>query len=444
MNNFSKNKILNFISLTFPSVLISLFVCFVFYPGFMSYDTLHALRGARNGVVDSAWPPMVSYIWRSVDLVSTNPSAMHFFQVFILVSSIFYIIYHNSNKISLTVFGLFLYLSFPAILGTLAVIWKDVLMAAFFLASHAIIIFMRSLKSNVWFLMYFIIVIFMIFLGISSRHNAIFGAFPLLFYLVYVSVNKLNVNKGKVFYIAALTFVLSGGLYGFKSQLDHYSLPGFHNIQSATTGFIESVRVLDIAGASICVGENLYADINKDLTVNDIKTIYDPKHVNLSAGLFEKVGVDHRINKIWIDTLLNHPVCFFYNKYYMTYYLIGLNSGKQFLITAPAIDENEYGYKLEKSTVRDSFVNYITNISQFFVLKPWFIWLVALCIFVVLGFKRKLTLDLTVLYTSSFMYFLGLFLFGNASDARLAFFTTTGFIVFILICVVNWSRDKYK
>lgn len=75
-------------SLAIP-LLFSLGVAALFYPGFMSYDTLHALRSARNGVIDSMWPPMVSYVWRVVDLVSSNPSAMHFSQVFLLLFSIF-------------------------------------------------------------------------------------------------------------------------------------------------------------------------------------------------------------------------------------------------------------------------------------------------------------------------------------------------------------------
>ena len=56
-------------------LLGSIGVAALFYPGFMSYDTLHALRGARIGVTDSMWPPMVSYVWRAVDMVSVNPSA---------------------------------------------------------------------------------------------------------------------------------------------------------------------------------------------------------------------------------------------------------------------------------------------------------------------------------------------------------------------------------
>ncbi len=113
-------------------IIVSLIIVATFYPGFMSYDTLHALRGARNGVTDSEWPPMVSYVWRVIDVFCKNPSAMHFSQISLLLISISYILYFFTKKISYCLFFLILYLSAPTILGTIAVIWKDVLMSAFF------------------------------------------------------------------------------------------------------------------------------------------------------------------------------------------------------------------------------------------------------------------------------------------------------------------------
>ena len=57
MNFYFKNSISNLIVM---SLLMTLAICFTFYPGFMSYDSLHALRGARGEVTDSVWPPMGS------------------------------------------------------------------------------------------------------------------------------------------------------------------------------------------------------------------------------------------------------------------------------------------------------------------------------------------------------------------------------------------------
>ena len=173
-------------------LLFALGIAALFYPGFMSYDTLHALRGARNGVIDSIWPPMVSYVWRAVDLVSVDPSAMHFAQVFLLLFSIFFIVFSFVRKIRYCVLFLFFYLAIPCVLGTVAVIWKDVLMAAFFLAGFAVIASMRQ-DINKWvFIFLSLIATLLIFLGVCSRHNAITGAVPLLFYLALVICSRIT------------------------------------------------------------------------------------------------------------------------------------------------------------------------------------------------------------------------------------------------------------
>ena len=134
-------------------LLFSIGVSALFYPGFMTYDTLHALRSARNGGTDSMWPPMVSYVWRAVDLVSSNPSAMHFLQVFILLFSIFVVVFIFTKKIRYATGFLIFYLSIPVVLGTVAVIWKDVLMAAFFMAGFLVIVSTRFVANKYWFVL---------------------------------------------------------------------------------------------------------------------------------------------------------------------------------------------------------------------------------------------------------------------------------------------------
>jgi hypothetical protein len=38
-------------------------VCVISWPGFMSFDSMYALRQARTGIETGVWPPMVSYLW---------------------------------------------------------------------------------------------------------------------------------------------------------------------------------------------------------------------------------------------------------------------------------------------------------------------------------------------------------------------------------------------
>ena len=425
--------------LTIP-LLMSLGVAALFYPGFMSYDTLHALGSARNGVTDSHWPPMVSYVWRVVDLVSHNPSAMHFSQVFLLLFSIFFVLFLFTNKIAYATTFLLIYLSIPAVLGTVAVIWKDVLMAAFFLAGFAVIAFMRFVINKWWFIFLLLLALFIIFLGVCSRHNAITGAVPLLYYLALVVCSRVLKRPIHLWLgVILLGSVLTSTVFITKTLLDNYSLPNLERL-STNDFLIRSVRVLDVAGASLCVGSNLFGDVAPNLSLAEIRSVYDPRHVNLSKGLLDRGDVYRRIDKIWLSVALHHPVCFFNHKLQLTKYLVGANKGAQFIITHPSIDNNEYGYSLPESSLRDAASAYIVHASQLPFFKPWFLYLISIGAFISMVRVRALTAAYLTIFLSAILYFAGLVVFGNAADARLLFYTTTALSMFTFISMLEFKK----
>ncbi len=448
MINRPLHPTLNQIYLFAIPLLFSIGIATLFYPGFMSYDTLHALHGARHGVTDSEWPPMVSYVWRAVDLVSHNPSAMHFSQVFLLLFSISFIVFLFTKKILNSVLFLILYLSVPVILGTIAVIWKDVLMAAFFLGGFSIIMTMRHVQSKKAFLFLLLLAILFLFTGVCSRHNAMAGAIPLIFYLAFViSLRAVTKPLYLISSVIILGTVLSGTIFFTKTQLDHYSLPDLVKMKNSTGTFIESVRILDIAGASLCLNNNFFSTITPDLSLAEIRTLYVPKHMNLSLGLLSRVGYsaaskDSRIDKIWWGLAVHHPFCFFYNKLQLTKYLIGANNGEQFLITSPSVENNEYGYKLSDSPLRNSVVSYIIQASKLTFFKPWFLYLLSVGSVIYMIQARAITLEIAVILLSAILYFIGLVLFGNAADARLPFYTTTALFMLTFFSFLDIKKHQ--
>jgi hypothetical protein len=423
--------------------LVSLGIAALFYPGFMSYDSLHSLRGARNGVTDSEWPPMVSYVWRAVDLISSNPSAMHFSQIYILLLSIYSIVFIFTRKIRYATLFLVVYLSIPVVLGTVAVIWKDVLMAAFLLAGFAVTLFVATSVHRWRFILLSLLALLLIFLGVCSRHNAITGAVPLLFYLAFV-LSKRLIKRPLYIWLSfvLLGSVLTGSVFVTKTLLDNYSLPSFHKLDNSTSLFIHVVRVLDVAGASVCVGNNLFAEMAPNLSLSEISSKYDPKHINLSSGLLAIVGVDSRINKIWLNVAIHHPVCILYNKFELTKYMLGANKEGQFLVTDSSIVNNEYGYSLRESSLRNAVVGYIVKASDFFFYKPWFLYLISIIAFVYMLRIRALTAPCLTLYLSATFYLSSLIMFGNAADARLTFYTTTVLIMFTFISIIEFKKVK--
>ncbi len=421
---------------------LSLSLIFLFYPGFMSYDTLHALRGARFGVTESLYPPMVSYIWRCVDFISKNPSAMHFFQVSLLITSVFYVVYFYSKKVNYSVVFLCFYLTIPVILGTLAVIWKDVLMAAFFMAAFISTLAMKHINNLKLLTLISLMSIFLIFLGICSRHNAIFASIPLIFYLSWIIITKLKKNIIISYVFSGLLGILILGVsFTLKTKvIDTYSLPDFHVIDNKTDDFLKIVRFMDIAGASVCENRNLFGNTAPNLTIDEIKNGYDARHINLSKELFDKIGFNENTKIDWANTFANYPLCFFDHRLEMTKHMLGFNLKKQYIITAPYIEDNEFGYVLRKSSTRNLVVSYIHNASRFPFFKPWFIYLVSIIGFIYLLNISRLQPSHFILYLSGWLYFIGQVLVGNAADARLLFFTNTVFLIFIFICYSEYKK----
>lgn len=418
-------------------MLASSAIAWIFYPGFMSYDTIHALRSAREGVTDSMWPPMVSYIWRAVDAVTLNPSAMHFSQVLLLLASVYAIVMIMTGRMVYAALCLMAYLCVPVILGTVAVIWKDVLMASFFLSGFVFILLMRRAEEAgiVWALA--MLAFLLVGIGICTRHNAIAGAVPLFALLGDSAARHLGLAGKRRWIVGALAAIaMTISSFSVKSALDRYSLPAFTPLPSSTAYFIRSVRVLDLAGASTCLNQNLLKDLDPTLSLGDIARLYDVRHINLSQGLLERTGTDERVDRIWMSTILKHPICALSNKWHLAVYLTGANSGEQFLITSPSIDPNTYGYQLSPSPIRDYFVTYIVSKSNNFFFRPWLIYLIA-CVAMAAALLRRRSLGEEVtLFVSGVFYFGSLVGLGNAADARLPFYATSALLIVLFISIV--------
>ena len=414
----------------------------VFFPGYMTYDSLHALRSARNGVNEFTWPPMVSYVWRGVDAIFPHPSAMLFGQVLILLLSTSSIIFYYTKSVRYVVLSLGLILSVPVILGTVSAIWKDVLMASFFVAAFYFMLRIKE-EKNVWKVsLNCFISLFLLFLATASRHNAVVATLPLVFYLVWLVTGALNVPR-RVAVSLVVGMLILGSLLGLKIQFDKYAIPGFTPI-SGTNNLIPVVRTMDVIAASICANENLFGSAAYSLSIQEMISGYDARHSNLSLGIINKIPPAVDINSAWISAFKRHPGCFFSNKFLLAKYLLGANSGEQFLVISPQVDFNEYGYYLPKNPFRQTIERYVFSASGKVFYRPWFLSIVtALTLFGVAFLRKGIKLDYFVLWLSATFYAFGLFLFGNAADARLLFFTNYVYSVvfFLLLFELVISRD---
>jgi hypothetical protein len=237
--------------------------------------------------------------------------------------------------------------------------------------------------------------------------------------------------------------------YSIKLFLDNYSYPNFTKIEKSINhgyDFIHHVKILDIAGASICSDQNFFKDINKKYTLDQMKKDYVPKHENLSEKLFKAVNSDYKtINTIWLDVAKNHPICFFKNKYEILRFSIGANEGSQFLITDPELntEEKDFGYRLYPSNLRSALVSYITGFDKIGYLKPWIIYILALLAYFKMYSKNLHKKEDLILGTSSLLYFFSQVMIGNAADARLLFYSNTVMIIILFVSLYRIT-DGFK
>lgn len=408
----------------------------VFYPGFMSYDTLHALRSARGEVTDSMWPPMVSYVWRAIDEGWPNPYAMFLFQVTLLLVSITLVVRKLSSSSIVTTITLPILLIVPVVAGTLAVIWKDVLTSGFLWLGFLIALYVkRENKLTYTVIIRATLSIIFIFFAVSTRHNMIAGAIPIILYLSWKIIGTKRVNlKNITLKVVSVFILLSSVTYGSKVFLDNFSLPSFNRISGADS-FTSTNQILDLAGASLCANVNYISLVAPQVTsLSQLASIYDPRHVNLSTETLNKVtSGPEEITSKWLDVAFENPVCLVAHKAQMSYWMSGLNPGEQYLITAPAIDPNEFGIELAQNKFRDTLVQNIVNQSFLPIFRPWFLALLASIGMILARKSFALSLELQVLYTSGVLYAAGLFLMGNAADARLLFHSNVSFIVVTVI-----------
>ncbi|WP_326541313.1 hypothetical protein [Pseudorhodoferax sp.] len=420
----------------------------VFYPGFMTYDSLHALRASRYGVTEAVWPPMVSYIWRLVAVASEDPAAMYFAQLLLFFFCLMAVVYALTQRFRLAVWSLVLVCAMPVLLGTLAAIWKDVLMAGLLLAAMLLSFRVTLARSVGQAIVYFSLAAVLMLVAASSRHNAITAVLPMAFYASWALLKKANLAQGaKGLAIAGLVGTVTlVSVYAGKLFFDKYSLPELQAIDS-TGNFMPVVRGMDLFAASLCLQENLLQEHSPRLTLEDISKDFDPRHSNYSLEAFKKVdGLGSpEFNRIWWKTLREHPICLLSNKFLLAKHTLGATLQGQFLLISPQVDLNEFGYFLPESSFRTAVIKSAVGVSDWLFVRPWIFFVLSFPAMVFLAVKSSLRLEYFVIFSSSMLYALGFFMFGNAADARLLFYSNA--LNLMLVCaaaVVYFSRSSER
>lgn len=98
------------------------------FPGHMTYDSLDHLREARSGVYTDAHPPIIDLTWMAVDRIVAGPAGMLVIQSALLLAGLYGVFRRAFAPRPAAWWAAAVFVS-PPVLATMAVIWKDCMMA---------------------------------------------------------------------------------------------------------------------------------------------------------------------------------------------------------------------------------------------------------------------------------------------------------------------------
>jgi hypothetical protein len=390
----------------------------LFYPGIMTHDAAYVYLGIKEGPGD--WQsPVMTWLWSVID-VTTPPSA----SVFLLGAATYWFAFgliaiNLSFRAPVAAIMLPLLAMTPPALSILGVIWRDVLLASFWLLAAALS-FATARKAPLIRLPFQIAAIVLIVLGFLLRPNALPAAPILVIYALWPGNFRFWRSVAAYLPIALLLYALIPATY--------YGL-----LHAKKQHPLHSIFVFDLGGISHFAKENQFpvtwTPEQNALLLNecykptfwDIYWYVDPckfvmERLDRTPG--EKIFGTPAIAAAWREAILKHPLAylqhrasFFWNVLTgrnLTMWAVEVQGGKPIFPDRPAFN----AFK----SLHD--VLYPTPLFRAW---PWL--LACLALLALAWRKRETATGVFVMATcgSAAIYVLTLFLVGVASDFRYAY-----------------------
>jgi len=145
------------------------------YPGVMTLDGNDQLHQGRTDFYTDGHPPAMAWMWRYVDAVIAGPFGMLVIQTVTFVAGIYLILRRAIAPRRAAVATVVIFL-FPPVLSPMAAIWKDCIMAGFFVLGIALL-----LEDRRWVR---VVGAVCLMVGTSVRYNALAATLPVLVLLL--------------------------------------------------------------------------------------------------------------------------------------------------------------------------------------------------------------------------------------------------------------------
>ncbi len=428
------------------ALAIALLVSFASYPGFMSFDSVEALRQAREGVEGSQYPPFGSYVWRVLDWIWPGPTLMQLFQNGMLLMAFACVLNGIGWPWLIRLAILVAFSLTPPITGTMLVVWKDVAVAAFYMLSFALIFAASRCELNLATKCLLAAAVLSLFCGMAYRFNAASGAFALLVYVFLV----LHKGQGRnVFFLRSFVFGVLSLFFLFLMVwvVNSFKFPEFVRLEKNTN--MMSIMRHDLVGISVYSGKSFLIDKSGGpVDTAYLEKIYDARHLNITSANDSEGRISADVSALprqWMAAIENKPMAYLRHRAAVFSEYVGFHRHEVFYVTHPNVDANKFGITQSPNFMTALAVNYVVSFSRSFLDRAWIYYLVGIVALVFAFARRSLRYrtEATVILASALLYLAPMYFITPAGDLRYNFWSICGALASILFVVAGYV-DRFR
>lgn len=424
-------------------------VCIPVWPGFMSYDSIDALKRARHGIPDNIYPPLTAYVQYIFDLILPGGGLLFAYQVSLYLLSCAAVLICARVPLWLGIPALTFLTFTPATFGPLLVVWKDIMIMAVLMSCTFLYQMIdarcktnssetspTSLKRQ-----YFLPIAFLSFLFFASayRHNSLSAVLPFVLFGAHRFFAG-DIRKVMLSSIAIVAIFVSA-IFLFNS----YRLPDLKPIKGY---LITQFQVADIIGVSTFSGKNLlpaqFTRKYAQYSVEDLRNAYCPDHINRSCrksavnqkpldfevltairdyGLWTDGSGDfldsNKITKAWWQAVTQNSQAYLHHRFVFALEFLGIGKRTPNFLYYTKIEPNEFGLEFKPNGLTKYTLNYLQYSSTWIIAFPWFYYAIGLVISVLLCFIRPPNWKIpALLISSAFSTFVPLVIFSPTAEQR--------------------------
>lgn len=354
----------------------------LFFPGYMSPDSINQLMQAKGLITLNDWhPPVMALVWRALIAVTGHPSTMLLIQLgmeWLILAILSLYLYRRTGLKRLSLLPLFVGL-LPMLLNMSGVIWKDVQMANALGLATSLGIVLPYIKTRYRTFVLFVALSALLYAALL-RYNVIIATVPVLVMVLrsywggYKSKRTIGVHIAAFYVLVGLCTLIISGAFNVRSTNPASAVMLDDIINTRYAGELYSAPLPDGLRDALVNAQSMCK--KSGVEINGYTAC-------INEAEKEELSIKHyrELQGYWIRSLIRHPIRYVSYRTYTFSLLIFMPEVRSYVWQDGIID-NPVGQRVRFGDMGRAARVYVVDFGYrhfSFLFETWF-WLVLVVV----------------------------------------------------------------